>query len=82
MIQNRQLIEAITELWLSAHEALFYKYTSLHEVFPEGLAGYRSTERKQKEFELYRDLVDFIESGGDDEIHRALIEQIYLKDLS
>lgn len=82
MIQNRQLIEAITELWLSAHEALFYKYTSLHEDFPEGLAGYRSTERKQKEFELYRDLVDFIEYDGDDKIYKTLIEQIFAKDLS
>jgi len=83
MIQNRKLIESITELWLSAHEALFYKNSpSLHEVFPEGLAGYRSAERTQKEFELYRNLVNFIEYGGDDEVYRTLIDQIFGKDLS
>lgn len=80
MIQNRQLIESITELWVS--EALFQNRTSLDVFVPEGIAAwYQSGEKKQKEFELYRDLMDFIESGGDDEIHRALIEQIFAKDL-
>lgn len=67
MIKNRQLIESITELWLSAREVLFH-----HPL--ENLVAFQSNERKRKEFELYRNLVDFIEDDSDEGILQNLIK--------
>ena len=57
LIQNRYLIDSLTDLWLSTHEDLFHKP-------PEGLAWFRDGEIKRKEFEMYKSLVDFIEGKG------------------
>lgn len=67
MIQDRQLIESITDLWLSAREVLFH-----HPL--ENLVSFQSHERKQKEFELYRNLVDFIEDDSDEGILQNVIK--------
>lgn len=67
MIQDRQLVESITDLWLSAREVLFH-----HPL--ENLVSFQSHERKQKEFELYRNLVDFIEDDSDEGILQNVIK--------
>lgn len=68
LIQNRYLIDSLTDLWLSTHaKALAEQFYSNNKAFLdsppewEEFAHFDSGVRKQKEFELYRTLVDFIE---------------------
>ena len=60
MIQNKHLIDSLTDLWLSAHEdklRALYGNRNDHDMDP----WYSGEMIKQKEYELYRSLADFIE---------------------